>query len=155
MAEHWWFKPEVSWVRLLVAAGLFTFLYFLVPNPIVQVETRPAAVTFAGNNVNLRCTATLSEVVIGTDVRVNVTWTKNGATFSGISGRVTIREETVTSTIFYNQLQFSPLSSSIDNGTYVCMVTVTPVQQQFVIGTSGVGSMVLNVIGKNCLCTCA
>ena len=128
---------------------------FLVPDPIVQVEIRPAAVTYAGNNVNLRCTATLSEVVIGTDVRVNITWTKNGATFSGVSGRVTIREETVTSTIFYNQLQFSPLSSSIDNGTYVCMVTVTPVQQQFVIGTSGVGSMVLNVIGKNCLCTCA
>ena len=128
---------------------------FLVPNPIVQVEIRPAAVTYAGNNVNLRCTATLSEVVIGTDVRVNITWTKNNATFSGISGRVTIREESVTSTIFYNQLQFSPLSSSIDNGTYVCMVTVTPVQQQFVIGTSGVGSIVLNVIGKNCLCTCA
>ena len=114
----------------------------------VQVEIRPAAVTYAGNNVNLRCTATLSGVVIGTDVRVNITWTKNGATFSGISGRVTIHNETVTSTIFYNQLQFSPLSSSMDNGRYVCNVTVTPVQQQFVIGASGEGSMILNVIGK-------
>ena len=27
-AEHWGLKPEVSWVRLPVAAGLFTFLYF-------------------------------------------------------------------------------------------------------------------------------
>ena len=25
---HWWLKPEVSWVWLLVTAGLFTFLYF-------------------------------------------------------------------------------------------------------------------------------
>ena len=114
----------------------------------MQVEIRPAAVTYAGNNVNLRCTATLSGVVIGTDVRVNSTWTKNGALFSGISGRVTVHEETVSSTILYNQLQFSPLSSSMDNGTYLCNVTLTPVQQQFVIGASGTVSMVLDVIGK-------
>ena len=28
VAEHWWLKPEVSWVRLPVTAGFFTFLYF-------------------------------------------------------------------------------------------------------------------------------
>jgi len=28
MADHWWLKPEVSWVWLLAPAGLFTFLYF-------------------------------------------------------------------------------------------------------------------------------
>ena len=28
VAEHWWLKPEVSWVRLLAAASLFTFLCF-------------------------------------------------------------------------------------------------------------------------------
>ena len=105
----------------------------------VQVEIRPAAVTYAGNNVNLRCGVTLLGGVTDSDVRVNVTWTKNGAMFSGISGRVTIREETVTNTVLYNQLQFSPLSSSMDNGSYVCMVTVTPVQQQFVVGASGEG----------------
>ena len=121
---------------------------FLVPNPMVQVEIRPAATPYAGNNVNLRCTVSLLGGVTDTDVRVNVTWTKNGAMFSGISGRVTTREETVTSTIFYKQLQFSPLSSSMDDGTYMCNVTVTPVQQQFVMGASGVGSMVLDVIGK-------
>ena len=103
----------------------------------VQVEIRPAAVTYAGNNVNLRCGVTLLGGVNDADVRVNITWTKNGVPFSGISGRVTIRGETVTSTFFYNQLQFSPLSSSMDNGTYVCNVTVTPVQQQFVISASG------------------
>ena len=86
---------------------------------------------------------------MGTDVRVNTTWTKSDAPFSGISGRVTVHEEMVSPTVFYNQLQFSPLSSSMDNGTYMCNVTVTPVQQQFVIGASGTGSMVLNVIGKN------
>ena len=28
VAEHWRLKPEVSWVRLPVTAGFFTFLYF-------------------------------------------------------------------------------------------------------------------------------
>ena len=28
VAENWWFKPEVFWLRLPVAAGLFIFLYF-------------------------------------------------------------------------------------------------------------------------------
>ena len=28
VAEHWWLKPEVPWVRLPATAGLFTFLYF-------------------------------------------------------------------------------------------------------------------------------
>ena len=103
--------------------------------------------------MNLRCTATLLGGVTETDVRVNITWTKNDIPFSGISGRVMMRGGSFTSTVFYNQLQFSPLSSSMDNGTYVCNVIVTPAQQQFVIGASGVGSLVLNVIGKNCLCT--
>ena len=119
----------------------------------MEVNISPfGAVTYAGNNVNLRCTATLTRVMIGTDVTVNITWTKNGLSFSGISGRVTVQEEMVSPTLFYNQLQFSPLSSSMDNGLYVCNVTLTPVQQQFVIGTAGIGSMVLNVVGKNCLC---
>ena len=118
----------------------------------MQVEIRPAAVTYAGNNVNLRCTATLLGGVTETDVRVNITWTRSGAPFAGISGRVIVHEETVSSTVFYNQLQFSLLSSSTDNGTYVCMVTLTPVQQQFVIGATGTGSMDLNVIGKNEIC---
>ena len=28
VVEYWWLKPEVSWVQLLAAAGIFTFLYF-------------------------------------------------------------------------------------------------------------------------------
>ena len=28
VAEHWWLKPEVSWVRLPAAAGLFHFPLF-------------------------------------------------------------------------------------------------------------------------------
>ena len=29
MAEYWQLNPEVSWVRLPVTAGLFTFLIFV------------------------------------------------------------------------------------------------------------------------------
>ena len=129
-------------------ATLLTLILFsIVPTPAVEVVIRPAAVTYAGNNVNLRCGVVLLGGVTKTDVGVNVTWTKNGVPFSGVSGRVMMRGGIFTSTISYNQLQFSPLSSSMDNGTYVCMVTLTPVQQQFVVGASGTGSVVLNVIG--------
>ena len=135
------------------AASVTLLLCFPVPVPTVEVNISPfGAVIYAGNDVNLRCTVTLSGVMIGTDVRVNITWTKNDVPFSGISGRVTMGGGSFTSTISYNQLQFSSLSSSMDNGTYVCNVIVTPVQQQFVIGASGTGSMILNVVGKNCLC---
>lgn len=129
---------------------------FPVPVPTVEVEINPFdTIPYAGNNVSMRCTVTLTGGVIGTDVRFTSTWTKNGTAFSDIPGRVTVREEfqTFNRKIFYNQVQFSPLSSSMDNGTYVCMVTVTPVQQRFVIGTAGEGSMILNVIGKNWVCT--
>ena len=133
----------------MVSPTIYLLFCFLVPIPTLQVDLRPAAaVTYAGNNVNLRCAVTLTGGVTETDVRVNITWTKNGAPFSGVSGRVMMHGGIFTSTISYNQLQFSPLSSSMDNGTYVCNVTVTPVQQQFVIGASGAGSMILNVIGK-------
>ena len=32
VAEHWWLKSEVSWVWLLVAAGLFHFPLFITSN---------------------------------------------------------------------------------------------------------------------------
>ena len=124
---------------------------FAVPVPTVQVEIDPFdAVPYAGNNVSIRCRVTLLGGVIGTDVRFSNMWTKNGTVFSDIPGRVKVHEEfrTFARNIFYYELQFSPLSSSVDNGTYMCNVTVIPVQQQFVIGTAGAGSMVLNVIGK-------
>ena len=43
MAEHWWLKPEVSWVRFLAAAGLFTFLYFcLITSKFILIHLFPA-----------------------------------------------------------------------------------------------------------------
>ena len=39
MAEHWRLKPKVSWVRLLVTAGLFPFLYFcLITTKFIYLE---------------------------------------------------------------------------------------------------------------------
>ena len=40
VAEHWQLKPEVSWVRLPVATGLFTFLYFHLITSKFQHEAR-------------------------------------------------------------------------------------------------------------------
>ena len=41
VAEHWRLKPEVYWVQLLVAASLFTFLYFcLITSRFLQATVR-------------------------------------------------------------------------------------------------------------------
>ena len=109
-----------------------------VPSPSVDVGfATPGAVTYAGNNVTLICAITLLGGVTDSDVTVSSRWTKDGAPFSGISGRVTLTpSQRLTGTSYFTQLMFSPLSSSMDNGTYMCNVTLTPRQPQFVTGTS-------------------
>ena len=40
VAEHWWLKPGVAWVRLLVTAGLFTFFYLhLITSKFIYVTS--------------------------------------------------------------------------------------------------------------------
>ena len=109
----------------------------------------PGAVTYVGNNVTLNCGITLFGGVTDSDVTVSSSWTKNGAPFTGVGGRVTLTPGTrLTTTTYFTQLMFSPLSSSMDNGTYMCITTLTPRQSQFVTGNSASDSMALAVIGE-------
>ena len=111
--------------------------------------TTPGAVTYAGNNVILNCGIVLLGGVTDSDVTVNSRWTKDGAAFSGVSGRVTNTSTTrLTSTTYLSRLIFSPLSSSMDNGTYICITTLTPRQPQFVTGTNISDSITLAVRGE-------
>ena len=122
----------------------------IVPSPGVSVDffTR-GAVTYAGNNVTLNCGFDLEGGVTDSDVTVSSMWAKNDATFTGVSGRVTVGTQTrQTSRIFTRRLMFSPLSSSMDNGTYACVITLTPIQQQFVTTVMGSGSISLAVQGE-------
>ena len=125
-------------------------MYFTVPAPDVTVDfSTRGAVTYAGNNVTLNCAITLEGGVTDSDVTVSSMWTKDGAAFTGVSGRVTVlNQQRVTSSDFFRQLVFSPLSSSVDNGTYVCVVTLTPRQPQFVTAVMGSGSILLAVRGE-------
>ena len=112
------------------------------------IET-PGAVTYAGNNVTLTCLINPVGRVTDGDVTVNSSWTKNGALFSGVSGRVTLIPATkVTSISYHTRLMFSPLSSSMDNGTYMCIATLTPRQPQFVTGNNANDSRTLAVGGE-------
>ena len=121
---------------------------YTVPSPIVVIET-PGAVTYAGNNVTLNCATNLVGRVTDGDVTVNSRWTKDGVPFSGVSGRVTLTLATRISRIAYvTRLMFSPLSSSMDNGTYMCITTLTPQQPQFVTGNNANDSRTLTVEGE-------
>ena len=121
-----------------------------VPFPTVDVDSAtPGAVTYAGNNVTLNCVINLLGGVTDSDVTVSSRWTKGGAPFSGVSGRVANTSATrITGTSYFTQLMFSPLSSSMDNGTYVCITTLTPRQPQFVTGNSTSASFTLAVEGE-------
>ena len=128
---------------------LALFLFYAVPTPDVKFDLTSSDTTPpAGETVTLNCRITLLGGVTDSDAVVNSTWTMDGAVFSGVSGRVTLTPQTrVNSTLFITQLVFSPLSSSMDNGTYTCVVTVTPLQTEFVIGAMGLGSITLSVRG--------
>ena len=110
------------------------------------------AVTYAGNNVTLRCVTNLLQGVTDSDVAVNNSWTKDGAPFTGVTGRVTLTPFTrINSSTYITDLIFSPLSYSMDNGTYMCITTLTPRQSQFVTGTYTADSMALAVRGEEIL----
>ena len=67
-----------------------------------------------------------------------------------VAGSLTLKNLciSITGTSYIAELMFSPLSSSMDNGTYMCITTLTPRQPQFVTGNSTSDSMTLAVRGK-------
>ena len=141
-----WILFELDWSLYY----LTLFLTYAVPPPDVQFAlTSPDTITYTGNSVTLNCRITLVGGVTDSDVAVNSTWTKDGAVFSGFSGRVTVLPQIrVNSTVFLSQVVFSPSSSSIDSGTYTCVVTLTSLQPELVTGAMRSKSITLSVRGK-------
>ena len=135
---------------MFTLVACYATCYFTVLSPDVTVHfSTSGAVTYAGNNVTLNCAIDLEGGVTDSNVTVSSMWTKDGAAFTGVSGRVTVSNQLrVTSSDFLRQLVFSPLSSSMDNGTYECVVTLTPRQPQFVNTVMGSGSILLAVRGE-------
>ena len=129
---------------------MYVTLYFIVPPPTVTVDfSTRGVVTYAGNNVTLNCAIDLEGGVTDSDVTVSSMWTKDNATFTGVSGRITVsNQQRFTGSSFLRPLAFSPLSTSVDNGTYACVVTLTPMQQQFVTTVMGSRSIPLAVQGE-------
>ena len=125
-------------------------MHFIVPAPIVTVDfSTPGAVLYAGNNVTLICAISLVGGVTDSHVTVSSMWMKDGAPFTGVGGRVTVSNQLrMISTVIIRRVMFSPLSSSMDNGTYACVVTLTPVRPQFVNTVMGSGSISLAVRGE-------
>ena len=91
---------------------------------------------------------TLTGGITESDVMVTRRWTKDGAVFSGVPGRVTLSEQRPTSSTFIRTVVFSPLSSSMDNGTYSCVATLTPLRPEFVNTVNRSPSISLAVRGE-------
>ena len=94
-----------------------------------------------GNEVVLYCDIELSGVMRGSDVTVDVTWFKDSAPFNGAV--TSDNGDTIQSTV-----TFSPVSFS-DSATYVCQVTITPLNEgQSRPVTASSDPFLLSVIGK-------
>ena len=129
--------------------SLYSPFVFTVPPPTVSVGfSPPGAVPYAGNNLSLSCVSTLNGGITESDVMVTRWWTRNGAVFSVVPGRVTSNEQRPTTSVFIRAVVFSPLSSSMDNGTYACVVTLTPLRPQFVNTVNRSHSISLAVQGE-------
>ena len=124
-------------------------IFHAVPTPDIKFDfTSPDTIPPGRETVTLNCRITFLGGVTDSDAVVNSTWMKDGAVFTGVSGWVTLPPQTrVNTRVFITQLVFSLPSSSIDNGTYTCVITVTPLQTEFIIGAMGSGSITLSVRG--------
>ena len=110
--------------------------YLVVPSPRVAIHSTHVDTAYAGRNETLRCEATLSGGVTVNDVQVNFTWMKNNSVISdpSVIDRIRVLQPMVNGSELQSKLVFSPLSSSLDNGTYKCVVNLTSQDKKFVVG---------------------
>ena len=102
-------------------------------------------VPYVGNDITVVCGVQLTGVVVGGDVGVAVTWSKDGTEFTGVPGRVTITGPVGAGGFVQSIMSFTHLWSS-DSGRYKCEATFTGLQ-----GTSSPSTasqdMQLTVVG--------
>ena len=135
---HFWLW--MNWLGLfqrftLPACTLLSYL--TVPRPTVVLYSTHGNTAYAGRNEALRCEANLLGGVTVNDVRVSFTWMKNNSVIYAVFNRVKVPQTTVNGTELQSELVFSPLSSSLDNGTYTCVVNLIPRDQMFAMGAIG------------------
>ena len=129
---------------------------FTVPSPAVSISYATSQVdAYAGNNVTLRCTITVMEGVTygvagsNSDVVVSSMWKKDGVILSNVGDRVIVGStRRFSDTVYFNEIMFHPLSSSIDGANYTCDATLTPVQLTFITGMNASKSFLFNVQGE-------
>ena len=111
----------------------------IVPEAPVVTVVVPERVTYlAGSHLLLSCSAQLHSSV-DTEYNSIIQWYHNGEAVV-LDERVTVSSPTLLT----SHLQFSTLSSAVDNGTYTCAVTTGPVDE-FSLWTSDIGSSLATI----------
>lgn len=89
----------------------------------------------AGMFAELRCSIILDDVV-DTSVDIEVVWQRNGVVLSETDRITTLPARLIEDYHYESSLQFSTLSSSMDNGNYICIGTVFPTAERMFIDNS-------------------
>jgi len=134
--------------RVYFASCYTSLLPYIVPRPTVVVYSIHGNTAYAGRSETLRCEAILLGGVTVNDIRVNFTWMKNNSIIYAVINRVKVLQPMVNGTELQSELVFSSLSSSLDNGTYTCVVNLIPQDLMFVMGAIGSNAMELLVASK-------
>lgn len=92
---------------------------------------------YAGSFMSVNCNVELSSAV-DTPVTVSAVWRRNGFPLTSSANRMLPDAVSVggSSSRYLAQVVFSPVQLSTDDGVYVCEVTVLPVSETFITGTS-------------------
>ena len=104
----------------------------------MTVDISERVTYLAGSQLLLSCSAQLHSSV-DTEYNATIQWYHNGEAVV-LDERVTVSSPTLLT----SHLQFSTLSSAVDNGTYTCAVTTGPVDE-FSLWTSDTGSSQVNL----------
>ena len=95
---------------------IYHFVFLVVPSPTVAIEQSRSDTLYAGTDISLTCTATLTESLRYLGLSVHISWsgpqTFISSTMEGSNG------------VYTKRLSISPLAIS-DSGTYICAATVS------------------------------
>ena len=123
-------------------------LLFSVPSPGVEVIMLQPEPYLAGMLAEMRCSISLDDSV-DSEVDVEVLWLQDGVELHETVRIKPLAARLVENSHYQSSLQFSTLSSTSDNGNYMCLSTVYPTENKNYIsnGTEG-ASLSLSLTGS-------
>ena len=130
-----------------------TSAYMYLRNHVSIVPTLPVSINSTSpvtetSPLTLVCTVSLDTSIVDSPVDIQKQWTgPNGVVLANTTD-ITVSVEAFTTTIMFRAVQLT------DNGTYLCNVSVLPINNTNIVAFRSTASAFINVTGKNRIIMC-